>query len=311
MGNGEALDATGVQQRLSCKLPEFPAYDVSAQAASAPLTVPPTPNPADVAILGGAYRALAKFDPAAIKHYGMLSQSLQSIKDAGNKDRAAATAQGYVTVDYEELPAAVDNWRPIVENLKSRGVQVLTIENSPDNLAALYKSMADVGYFPKYTVVSPSYYDTKLTAEGGTALQGDVLLSSYTVPFELADQYPATKQYIDILTKYANGAKPKQLGVNALSGWLLFAESAKACGSNLTRTCVVQNAEAMHNWTAGGLDAPTQPGNSATGVPPNCFVLIKATPAGFVIDKDITKPNSGIFNCDPANVFKLKGLATG
>ena len=49
----------------------------------------------------------------------------------------------------------------------------------------------------------------------------------------------------------------------------------------------------------------------ATGVPPNCFVLIKATPTGFMIDNDITKPNSGIFNCDAANVFKLKGLATG
>jgi ABC-type branched-subunit amino acid transport system substrate-binding protein len=310
VGNGEALDATGVQQRLSCKLPELPAYDVSAQAATASLTVPPVPNPADIAILGGAYRALAKYDPAAIKHYGMLSQSVQSIKDAGNKDRASAEAQGYVTVDYEELPLQVDNWRPIVENLKSKGVQVLTIENSPDNLAALYRTMADVGWFPKYFVGSPSYYDTKLTSEAGSALQGvDVLLSTYNPPFELADQYPAVKQYIDNLNTYANGAKPKQLGENATSAWLLFAEAAKACGSNLTRTCVVQQAQNMHNWTGGGINAPTQPGNSATGVPPECFVLIKATPTGFVVDKDITKPNNGIYNCDPGNLIKLKGLA--
>ncbi len=311
VGNGEALDATGVQQRLSCKLPEIPTYDVSAAASTAPMTVQPVPNPADIAILGGAYRALAKFDPAAIKHYGMLSQSVQSIKDAGNKDRAAAEAQGYVTVDYEELPTQVDNWRPIVQNLKDHGVQVLTIENSPDNLAALYRTMADVGYFPKYFIGSPSLYDTKLTSEGGSALGGgDVLLSTYNPPFEQADQYPAVKQYIDNLNTYANGAKPKQLGENATSAWLLFAESAKGCGSDLTRTCLMQHAQSEHNWTGGGINEPTQPGNSSTGVPSDCFVFIKATPNGFVVDKDITKPNSGIYNCDPANVFHLKNLPT-
>jgi hypothetical protein len=35
-------------------------------------------------------------------------------------------------------------------------------------------------------------------------------------------------------------------------------------------------------------------------------VLLKATPSGFVADSAITKPNDNIFNCDPANAFKLK-----
>ena len=30
------------------------------------------------------------------------------------------------------------------------------------------------------------------------------------------------------------------------------------------------------------------------------------TPNGFVYDKDVTQPNSGIYNCDPANIVKLK-----
>ena len=29
------------------------------------------------------------------------------------------------------------------------------------------------------------------------------------------------------------------------------------------------------------------------------------TPNGFVYDKDVTQPNNGIYNCDPANVIKL------
>jgi hypothetical protein len=53
-GNGEALDATGVQQRLSCKLPEIAAYDVSAAAGTAPLSIDPIPVPNNMSNLGGA-----------------------------------------------------------------------------------------------------------------------------------------------------------------------------------------------------------------------------------------------------------------
>jgi hypothetical protein len=310
VGNGEALDATGVQQRLSCKLPEIAAYDVSAAAGGAPLSIDPIPIPNAESNLGGALRALAKFDPAAIKHYGILSSNQQSIKDSANRDRAAAESLGYVTVSYQEMPPVVDNWRPYVENLKSAGVQVFGMQGNPNTLAAIYKVMADVGYFPKYGLMNGNNYDPKLIAEGGTALTGStggLFVGAYIIPFELADQYPAVKQYVGLLQQYANGAKPKSLGVNGMSAYLLFAESAKACGSSLTRTCVMDHAQATHNWTGGGLHAATQPAN-ANGDSSDCFLLLKATPGGFLVDKDVTKPNNGIFNCDPANVFRLKGF---
>jgi hypothetical protein len=306
VGNGEALDATGVQQRVSCKLPEIAAFDVSLPAGTAALSVQPLPAADDEAPLGGPYRHLAQVDPAAIKHYGMLSSTVQSVKDSGNRTRAAAESLGYTTVDYEELPIQVNNWRPYVENLKSRGVQVLTMLSNPDQLAALYKSMADVGYFPKYTMVDANMYDTKLIAEGGSALQG-IYVNSGIVPFELADQFPATKQYLDLLQQYAKGAKPKGLGVNGFSAWLLFAQSAKACGSSLTRQCLIDHAGATKDWTGGGLHGAQQPGNATQSLGP-CFMLLKATPNGFTVDSTLTQPNNGLFNCDPANVFKLKGF---
>jgi hypothetical protein len=309
VGNGEGLDATGVQQRVGCKLPELAGFDVSSQASSAPYSVQSTPSRTNQGPSGGSYRALAKVDPSVIKHYGMLSSTLQSVKDAGTRNRKSAESLGYVTVDYEELPGQVDNWRPIVENLKTHGVQVLAIENDPDGTSAMLKTMTDVGYFPKYIILEPNMYDPKLTNQAGSALngpQGGVYVTNYIVPFELADQYPATKQYINLLTQYANGAKPKSLGVNGFSAWLLFAESAKACGSNLTRTCLLDHAQATKNWTAGGLMSPWQPGNATTGGH-DCNVMFKATASGFSVDKEITAPNQGIFNCDPANSVVVNG----
>jgi hypothetical protein len=137
-------------------------------------------------------------------------------------------------------------------------------------------------------------------------LTGNALIATSAVPFELASTHPATKQYIDILAKYAN-AKPKALGVNAWSSWLLFAKAVKECGANVTRQCVFDRASATTGWTAGGMHAASKPGNlSGSGNP--CFLFIRATPTGFQYDKEFTRPNQGIFNCDPANAFDLPGF---
>ena len=66
-------------------------------------------------------------------------------------------------------------------------------------------------------------------------------------------------------------------------------------------------AQAQTNWTAGGLHDPEKPGNS-TGDLSQCFTIIKAGSTGFALYPAITKPNQGIYNCDPANVFKLQGF---
>jgi ABC-type branched-subunit amino acid transport system substrate-binding protein len=310
VGNGEALDATGVQQRLSCKLPEIAGYDVSAAAGTAPLSIDPFPTPNNMSNMGGAWRALAKFDPSVMAKYGLINSNQQSVKDSGDRDRAAAEAVGFTTANYQEAPPTIDNYRPFVENLHSAGIQVLGIQANPSNDAGYFKSMADVGYFPKYVLLNGNNYDPSLISLSGSTLNsftGGVYLNSTIIPFELADQYPATKKYIDLLTQYAGGAKPKLLGIYSMSAWLMWAQAAKSCGSTLTRDCVMAAAATVKNWTGGGLHSPQNPGN-ATAPGSMCFVLMKATPSGFVVDKDITKPNNGIFNCDPANAFVLAGF---
>ncbi|HZR15643.1 MAG TPA: ABC transporter substrate-binding protein [Acidimicrobiia bacterium] len=307
VGNGEALDATGVEQRTKCKLPEIPTYDVSVQASTAALSVEPLPNTDYASGLYAAYRHIAQADPAAAKHYAMLANQLQSIKDAAVKDRAGAEAAGFTTVYYDELPLLVDNWRPYAENIKDKGVQVFTMENSVQGTAALFKALTELAYKPKYALFNPNLYDPTFLQNAGDALNGTtVLINTGFVPFELASTHPATKQYMDLVAQYAH-AKPKALGAQAWSAWLLFAESAKACGSNLTRACVLDHAKSVPEWTGGGLHAPSHPGD-ATGRPSECFLLVQATPSGFTVDTKLTQPNNGPFNCSPDNVKRLPGF---
>jgi ABC-type branched-subunit amino acid transport system substrate-binding protein len=311
VGNGEALDAAGVAQRTKCGLPEISAYDVSSAAGRAKDSIQALPTPDFQARVGGAYRVLKEADAQAASAYGLLSSQFQAIKDSGDRNRQAAKQLGFGEVYYDELPLQVDNWRPYAENLKAKGAQVFSMQSQPNFMAALLKALDGAGYHPKYAILDANHYDPQLIANAGDSLKGTrVLVNSVQWPFELADQNPATKQYIDLLTKYT-GAKPKGLGMNAFSAWLLWAKAAKECGSNLTRACVVQNAGATTNWTAGGLHSPQKPGPASTPEG-DCFTLMEATPNGFVVNKDILKPNTrDVFNCDPKNVFDLQGFPKG
>jgi len=313
VGNGEALDATGVQQRLSCQLPEIAAYDVSAAAGDAQLSIDALPVPSSESNLGGALRALKAFDPASAAHYGLLSSNQQSIKDSGNRDKAAAAQLGYTQVYYDEMPLQVNNWRPYAQAIQAKGVQVLGIQAQANQDAQLFKAFADIGYFPKWVILNSNNYDPVMISEGGANLDqftGVVIVNSFFVPFELGQtdpaKYPVTAQFVNIVKQYANVA-PKSLGVNSFSAWLLFAEGVKSCGDNVTRQCVFNYASSQKGWTAGGLTAPVNPSN-ATGDTSQCFLMTKASSKGWALATDVYKPNQGVFNCDPCNVFKLQGF---
>ena len=72
------------------------------------------------------------------------------------------------------------------------------------------------------------------------------------------------------------------LGAQSMSGWLLFAQSVKACddAGTLTRTCVLDTASSVTEWTGGGLHAPSDP--SLTVGTEDCTVILQVRDGGFV-----------------------------
>jgi ABC-type branched-subunit amino acid transport system substrate-binding protein len=305
VGNGEGLDATGVDQRVKCKLPELSTFDVSHQAGRAPFSIQALPTSDHQADLGGAYRAVKAADPAAIAHYGMLGSQIQSVNDSAERNTAGAKQLGFTQVYSDQVPLQVDTYRAYVQGVEAKGVQVYSSEGAV--IAPMFKAFQDIGYHPRYTILSANEYDTSFLQDAGQAIPPGVYVNSFIVPFEAASTHPATKQYVDLLARYAHGARPKYLGAQAWSSWLLFAHAAKACGAQLTRTCLMDQAASVADWTGGGLHVPVKPGNSSSPTPA-CFVLIKMTPQGFTIDSQLTKPNHDIFNCDSENQVDLPGF---
>jgi hypothetical protein len=159
--------------------------------------------------------------------------------------------------------------------------------------------MDTAGWFPALTLQNTNFYDQKYADEGGPYAQNTFIRTAF-FPLEKADESKATQDYLDLMAQYNPSGKIAQLGVQGLSGWLLFATAAAECGSELTRQCVLDKAGAVTEWTGGGLHAVTNP---STNTPSDCVAVLEVTADGFQYDEDFTKPNDGIYYCDPANLI--------
>ena len=304
VGDGTAFDNAGVAPRVACGLPELPAYDNSPEASNAALVVQPAPLPTSQAPVYW-YLGVQHMFPGTT-HIGFITGNLSGVLITRDRYKEAAGIAGMTTVYNETYPiTGVDNWRPYVQKMKDDGADVVMLIGDSVALVGMEKTMKDLNWYPKAIIEPANMYDQRVIKEGGDAIQNTWVATSY-YPFEGAKNNPATQQYLDIMAKYNPGGKVAALGLNAMSGWLLFATAARDCGSNLTRACLLSKAGANVAWTGGGLGAPvsTSPTNRELA---QCYAAMKATPTAFQLDPSFLPPNQGIYNCNPANVVKLKG----
>ena len=83
-------------------------------------------------------------------------------------------------------------------------------------------------------------------------------------PLEEADKWPAMQQYMDIVKENVDDPKFAVLGMQSFSAWLLFTAAQRLRRVQrrrvLSRECVLKAADAIEEWTGGGLHGPTDPG---------------------------------------------------
>lgn len=304
VGGGATFDTDGVEPRLKCLLPDVSGFVASIKARGADLLVQPLPNsPKSLAV--GNLRYLGQKFPASKDHVGVLAGDIALTREVAQQNVDAAKAFGDKVVYNDVFPAAgVSSWTPYAQALKDAGVKGLIFVGEPEGLAKLAQALRDIDYQLDWVRADANHYDQQVIDIGGDALSGTPIYVQVSVnPFENAKSSTATGQYLDAFEQYKpDGKSHTNLGLTAWSSWLLFAQAAKSCGNDLTRTCFYDAAKKIHEWTGGGLHAPSDPG---AGTSTECFAVMKATPKGFVLVKD-TKPNEGIFNCSPKNLYALK-----
>lgn len=304
VGGGAVFDDADNGLRVQCGLPNIPGYVVTPTARVAKLQVQPVPNPVYQMAVGGLL-AMDRISPGATATTSVLTATLNTTIVVRDATVEALTAQGATIVDQPQYnPLGEDNWSPFVTGLRDKNVKAMVMVGEPENLALFEKAMSTEGYYPDVIMQTANFYDHKLTDTGGNAIKNTYVATAF-VPFEKASENKATQDYLDLMKQYNPDGKVAALGAQSMSALLLFAKAATACGSNLTRQCLIDQASKITDWTGGGLHGKTNP---STNSPTPCFVVMKASASGFEYDQAATAPTQGdgLFNCDPKNVIELK-----
>ena len=303
VGEGWALDEAAEGTRVGCNLVAVPGFAVGPDFDNGPMKYEPVPGPSDYQVASIFFEA-AKLWPQQVKKADFFHTTLASATESTlTKNAEEAAAAGWnilncgVKINYNGEP----DYKPFAQKYEQCGAQLVYYNLTPGpQLFGFLTAMNQLGENPIYVTEAADY--TTPFAEWNT--QG-IANQTYTreafEPIENADIVPAVKAYVDAVK--AIGGSTDQLGEQAASAFLLWATEAKACGSNLTRQCMVNNLSKVHGWTGGGLHAPTDPGNNK---PSDCGLIMKLTGSTWAQYYPTTR---GQYDCNPEYLFHISNPA--
>jgi ABC-type branched-subunit amino acid transport system substrate-binding protein len=291
VGEGFAADGAAEATRVKCNMVTAEGYSVLAAFANGPMQYQGVPNPVDFTP-GSSYYQMVKLYPEEVKKFALVDSSLEASHTSLQKDEAAMIKAGMVSANCDVTLNYLgeSDYKPFVQKLKSCGVKLLMANVSPGPVINNFlTAMHQLDYNPVF-LMETNLYSSQFSAANTNGYANNAHIRSAFIPLEEASVVPAVQQYIDIVK--ADGGSFSQLGEQAVSSFLLWAQSAKSCGSTLTRQCMVTTMSKVHDWTGGGLHANTDPGSNK---PPKCGMLIKLTGSTFSREYP-TKP--GTLECD-------------
>ena len=298
VGGGGALDETGAQTAVDCGLVDVAGFTVSPEKAESDRVYQPLPN-ATYQFNVGAARHIVEDNPDAATHAAMIYSNLPVTERQANRQIEAYEDVGFDFIYRQAAELGELNWTPIVVAMRDAGVKYVTMSSTFEEFVNLQNAMAEQGFEPDVIDLEANFYDDAYPETAGAVADGTTVRIT-TSPFEDDPVDPALAVYLDWLDSSSNGeAKPALLGVQAFSAGLLFATAAKACGSELTRDCLIDQLDGITEWNGGGMHAPANPGNNKIT---KCFVIMEVADGGF----KRSFPDEG-FSCDPDNVVRLSG----
>ena len=306
VGGGMALDQPAVPIRVACGLGQISGYVVSNASDLAALQVDPTGTNVN-SVTAGWFGVLTKAYPKAVKVAGMGGSDTPSVLESEMKYEFAAEAEGWKVVDFLEPPTSVENWTPYVDQYQQKGVTALWPADNA-NFTPFAQAMTTAGYKPAFVALGTQFANTQ-TQQAVAANPGlpPVFVETQWWPLAIASQNPSTKELVTTMHKYAKGDAIDFDDEEGAESWLLWAKAASACGATLTVNCVLTNAAATKNWSAGGIEAPVAQLtlSNENPQPSPCFAMLQLTAKGINYDKKLTSPTQSIWNCNPKNVVHL------
>lgn len=233
VGDGFANDFAGDPVRLGCGLPHVPAFTVGPNATMGPLKIEPMPYPVDFYNASGLKQILEVL-PEAGKSFTITGTDAPATQVSNYKVQAAMAQLGHNAKDCGVVihMAGDASYAPLAKKLADCGVDSYFTAYTPSPqifgfMQALQQNKTEIPVFAE----SQWYGAAGAEWNGQTGAADGLVVPLFVQPLENADVNDAVAAYKDILD--ASGGKTGMTGEFATSAFLLWAQAAKDCGSEL------------------------------------------------------------------------------
>jgi ABC-type branched-subunit amino acid transport system substrate-binding protein len=256
-------------------------------------------NPAGLGWGTGPLDYYKKVYPMQKLHTAVLASVFPSALASWKLEEPVLKQAGYKIICYTGVPLTQTDFTQNVVDMKSKGVQLVYIDQLPENYAgALLKALHDQDFHPALVIGTAAYSEALIPAAGGSAAVDGSNLEMPNALFlgEDASQIPAVGTFLKWVQKASPGFKADYY---TLAGWTnaqLFVEALQAAGKAPTRGSVQQQLRKITTFDASHLLAPSDPSQRKQ---PTCYLIAKVVNGQFVrsADPPVNGPTNG-YRCD-------------
>jgi ABC-type branched-subunit amino acid transport system substrate-binding protein len=257
VGSMSAFDDGSAAPGQACGIPDMSAIVTNAPKANSTNTYPIAPNATGyVATTPAKY--LAERFPAEVKKSAQLWLNQAVTKNNATERMRAWEKAGFKFIYQAETQVLEANYTRFVQEMRSRGIQFVSMVADFQSIVRLQKAMRQQNYVPKIRGWDSVAYDADYLSEK-EAVEGSFVFVNNAM-FEEASTNPEMKLYTEWLQRASPGAVPDYFGLYAWSAYRLFQKLAVQIGKDLKRPKLLAALRATKEWGANGLHAPHQIG---------------------------------------------------
>ncbi len=279
--------------------PGFPDVTASLDPATEKLPNNFSPLPASNGWPTGPLLYFKQKYPRQIAHTATIIANLPSTELAWANEKNAMQHLGYKVLYDPALPAGTADFTAQVVAMKDAGVQILFLEQEPQNYAsAIFRDLGQQNFHPVVVLGAPSYNSQLIGNAGGPdAVNGAYLEQAASLYLgEDSPLIPTVTTFNTWVHRISPGFTPDFF---TLAGWLcgeLFVDALRHAGTYPSRGSLLQALRKITAFDSGGIVPVSDP---AGKVPVTCYLLGQVAKGKFqrLDDPPVTGPTKG-FRCD-------------
>ncbi|MBA2954461.1 ABC transporter substrate-binding protein [Nocardioides sp. MAH-18] len=261
VGSMGAFDSGGAGTAQSCGLPDIRSTTTTPERRDcATCFAAQSVDPSQVN--GAMPRWFAEKFPDAAQHAAVLYINAGAAATNAQFFKNAYAKAGWKVDYFQGIDVAEFNYAPYVQQMKDKGIKLVTYTGPYQNTAKLLDAMQQQGFKPDAFVQDATIYDDRFVQEAGDNGNGVYSWSTTALFDNTAIKEMAL--YRAWLDQVKPGATPNFFGLYAWSAARLFVEQAVALGGQLDRANLVTAMSKVKDWTGNGLHVPQQVGAKTT-----------------------------------------------